>query len=134
MYHKKESSDKVATKGKRPDVPVLSTDKYSNRTYLKFGEIIEEDPITYYIKGARVPDSDTFDVIKYWNGYYDKALATMAIEFLSIPASSSNVERFFSTARTLDRFNRQAMNSESKSELILCKGWWKLYIQLNRKQ
>lgn len=57
----------------------------------------------------------------------------MAIEFLTVPASSSNVERFFSTARTLDRFNRQAMKTDTKTELILCKGWWKLYLQLNRK-
>lgn len=79
---------------KKIDVPDINSNNYLTKSYSKFGSIVEEDPITYnYLK--RVPDSETFDVVKYWKEYYDKALATVEIEFLSIPASSSNVKLFF---------------------------------------
>lgn len=84
------------------------------------------------MRSSRTPDTETFDIIKYWEGYHNKQLSKMALEFLSIPASSANVERLFSTARSVDRYNRQNMKPETKGKFILCKNWWKLYLILQR--
>lgn len=114
----------------------MATKNYSNNALLlehpNFGDVAEDNPIQYFLSSPRIPDSKTFSILKFWNGYFNKDLAKMAQEILCIPASSANVERFFSTARTLDRFNRQQMTSETKARLLLCKSWWKLYISINK--
>lgn len=56
----------------------------------------------------------------------------MALDIVSIPATSANVERLFSSSRRVDDYCRQRLLLSTKREIVLCKSWWRLAINTLR--
>lgn len=68
LYDKEQVEERAQkrTRTKTVDNPIKNiTVNHPIRPYSRFGEIVQQDPITYYLKCARVPDSETFDIIKF---------------------------------------------------------------------
>ncbi|THC87216.1 hypothetical protein EYZ11_013338 [Aspergillus tanneri] len=75
------------------------------------------DEITQYL------DSDTIDVepLQFWrdNEYRFPAIAALARDILSIPATGAGVERLFNTARDICHYRRGRMKSETIEEIMM---------------
>jgi hypothetical protein len=54
----------------------------------------------------------------------NKVLRQLALDLISIPAMSTEVERVFSQAKRLITTDRNRMNDETIEVLQLLKNWW----------
>jgi hypothetical protein len=54
----------------------------------------------------------------------NKVLRQLALDLISIPAMSAEVERVFSQAKRLITTDRNRMNDETIEVLQLLKNWW----------
>jgi hypothetical protein len=73
------------------------------------------------------PTSDTHEgLITWWMNEKNpwRGLRQMALDLLSIPAMSAEVERVFSSAKRLLTSDRNRMNEDSIEETQLLKHWW----------
>ena len=81
-----------------------------------------------YINAATSdPTSDTHEgLITWWMNEKNpwRGLRQMALDLLSIPAMSAEVERVFSSAKRLLTPDRNRMNEDSIKETQLLKHWW----------
>lgn len=58
----------------------------------------------------------------------------MALDILSTPATSSNVERLFSFSKLVDIINRQKMLPTTKRMLILSKNFWLYQLKVKKSK
>jgi hAT family C-terminal dimerisation region len=96
--------------------------------------ISNEDPFDAFIAGPRtVIDND--HLLTWWNDptnpWYQ--LRPMALDLLSIPAMSSEIERAFSSARLLLTAQRQRLSDGTIEEAELLRHWWQQGIDVNVK-
>ncbi|CAI7613761.1 unnamed protein product [Penicillium pancosmium] len=79
-----------------------------------------EDEISQYLDG----DLIEIEPLQYWRENQSRfpAIAQLARDILSIPATGAGVERLFNTARDICHYRRGRMNSETIEEhmLFLC--------------
>jgi hypothetical protein len=63
-------------------------------------------------------------LIAWWMRPNNKALRQMALNLISIPAMSAEVERVFSSAKRLVTPDRNRLSDETIEILQLLKYWW----------
>lgn len=107
---------------------------FSYRVMEKYSKPRNIDPFSIYLQQPITEYNPNFNLIKYWNNYSNKELRNMALDIISIPATSSNVERLFSSSKLVDKFNRQKMLPSTKGILILSKGFWLYQLKLKRSK
>lgn len=79
---------------------------------------ISQNPFEEYINNPSISSCDEkFDIVKYWGTNQYVGLQHFAKDILTIPASSSAVERLFSSCKLMDRDNRGRLTTITKSEL-----------------
>lgn len=102
----------------------------SNKKKGLFDEIYEKredfDEFEYYLREPPINAGSKFDVLQYWVNRGDSPLKRMAIDILSIPASSTDVERLFSSAKMDDNKLRQRLEPRLKGDLQVAKSWYLL--------
>lgn len=86
----------------------------------------DEDELEVYLNEPPIKMSYNFNLLEYWLGRKATALQKMAIDILSIPASSTDVERIFSSAKLDDNRLRQSLEPELKGNLQVAKSWFKV--------
>lgn len=86
----------------------------------------EEDELDLYLKEPTLNAGKSFNVLEYWYSRNDSPLKRMALDILSIPASSVDVERIFSSSKRDDSHLRQNMDPVFKGELQVAKSWYLL--------
>lgn len=70
-----------------------------------------------------VVESDE-DLIAWWMRHNNKALRQMALDLISFPAMSAEVERVFSSAKRLITSDRNRLSDKTIEILQLLKYWW----------
>jgi hypothetical protein len=113
-----------APKAPEPPPKLQFLDRYRR----KGQDDITSDIFTSYIKGDTIEfASDTdIDLLGWWAKPTNKylPLRQMALDLLSIPAMSAEVERVFSSAKRLVTADRNRLSDESIEVLELLKYWW----------
>ncbi|KIY66191.1 hATC-domain-containing protein [Cylindrobasidium torrendii FP15055 ss-10] len=85
----------------------------------------EVDELVRYLSTAAEPDID--DIVDWWISQrktYPR-LSRMALDYHSIPATSTAVERVFSRARRLISWERNRLSPQS-TRATMCTGYWSL--------
>jgi hypothetical protein len=83
---------------------------------------IPDDELEQYL---RDPTEKPDDVIAWWiaKASIYPCLSRMALDFLTIPATSTEVERLFSRGRLLLPYVRNRLSAHS-TRALLCLGYW----------
>jgi hypothetical protein len=84
------------------------------------------DQFTAFITGRSVEFAKGTDegLIAWWMRPENEALRQMALDLISIPAMSAEVERLFSSAKRLITPDRNRLTDETIEMLQLLKYWW----------
>lgn len=90
-----------------------------------------DDPFINYIH--QEPEGNEVDVFNWWLQYGPAELRQMALDILSIPAMSAEVERVFSSTKKLLTPDRNALTTESLETYELLRNWWRGDVILQRK-
>lgn len=115
----------------RNSIPSSSNIPY--RMKQKYSIPDQVDPLTAYINEQCIGYQKEFDLILYWKRCPHQELKRMALDIISIPATSANVERLFSSSKLVDCFNRQRMLPQTKRLLVLTKNWWRYLLNNKNK-
>lgn len=93
-----------------------------------FDEIFESgdniDELEFYLNEPPLNVGPNFDVMEYWLNRKESPLQVMAIDILSIPASSTSVERLFSSAKMDDCKLRLSLDPMLKGKMQVAKSWY----------
>jgi len=81
----------------------------------------------------RAPENSEVDILHWWLQYGPIELRQMALDTLSIPAMSAEIERVFSSTKKLLTPDRNALSTESLEVYELLRNWWRGDIILQRK-
>lgn len=87
----------------------------------------------FFVYINKPPERDEVDVLNWWLQYGPIELRQMALDILSIPAMSAEVERVFSSAKRLLTPDRNALNIESLEIYETLRNWWRGDIILQRQ-
>ena len=70
-------------------------------------------------------DCKATSLLQWWSKVGPKALQRMAYDYLSIPCTSCECERCFSSAKRTMTFERMSMKDETVKECELLRNWWR---------
>ena len=119
------TSDKpVLTKAPTPREIMLGRSASVSKT-------THEDPFMNYIH--RAPETSEVDVLNWWLQYGPIELRQMALDIISIPAMSAEIERVFSSTKKLVTPERNALTTESLEKYELLRNWWRGDVILQRQ-
>ena len=90
-----------------------------------------DDPFMNYIHQA--PEISDVDMFNWWMTTGPVELRQMALDILSIPAMSAEVERVFSSAKKLLTPGRNALTATSIEICELLRNWWRGDIVLQKR-
>lgn len=82
-----------------------------------------DDPFMIYIH--RASEQSEAGVLNWWLQYGPIELQQMALDILSIPAMSAEIERLFSSTKKLLTPDRNALSTESLEMYELLRNWWR---------
>ena len=115
-------------RGQIPSMPEQPQEEEDilDRHYKKPRLAASADPFTTFITGSKVEFAKGNDagLITWWMRPENEALRQMALDLISIPAMSVEVERLFSSAKRLITPDRNRLNDETIEMLQLLKYWW----------
>ncbi len=91
----------------------------------------DENEWTRYFRDLCAANKPGFDLLLWWrdNQNHYPILATMARDYLAIPASSTESERAFSSSGLILRDHRNRLSTDTMQALVCLKSW----IRLDRK-
>lgn len=72
-----------------------------------------------------LPDRRDTTLLRWWLKFGTPRLQRMAFDFLSIPCTSCECERAFSSARRTITFERMSLKDETVEEVELLRSWWR---------
>jgi hypothetical protein len=99
-------------------------DKYLTHTPT---ETRGDDEFDKYITDFPVslPDHNDVTLLQWWLKFGTQRLQRMAFDFLSIPCTSCECERAFSSARRTMTFDRMSLKEDTVEEVELLRNWWR---------
>ena len=100
------------------------------------GATEDNDQYTQYVEGQPLwtkSRSDT-DLLGWWSTVGPSTLRQMAYDLLSIPATSAEVERVFSSAKKLITPERNALTDDSIEVYEVLRNWWRHDIVLQSQE
>lgn len=89
-----------------------------------------DDPFLNYVNLP--PEGVEVDVLNWWLDFGPPELQQMALDILSIPTMSAEVERVFSYGKKLLTPERNALTAESIEVCKLLHNWWRGEIMVSR--
>jgi hypothetical protein len=72
-----------------------------------------------------LPDRSVMTLLKWWDNIGPASLRPMAFDFLSIPCTSCECERAFSSARRTVTFERMSLHDTTIEQVELLRNWWR---------
>jgi hAT family C-terminal dimerisation region len=95
-------------------------DQYLRRTTTRNGDSFDS-----FIHGPVVEFNEGADVYSWLKGNCSLSIRQQALDLLSIPATSAEVERVFSSAKLLLTPQRNSLSDERIEYLELLRYWWR---------
>lgn len=128
----KETSVSNAKELRNRTESVPSDDRPSSRMSMILAELDEDcteeptDELSLYLSEPVLKKASTDDVLNYWKSSSSRfpRLAKLASDYLSIPCTSVDIERQFSSARHMLPPNRQSMEAKTLQKLMCVKDWY----------